>query len=387
MVPPSVGRVRILHTSDWHVGRTFHGRDLLADQDRVLSALADVVAERGVDVVLIAGDIYDRAVPSADAVQVATRALERIRRAGAEIVAISGNHDSAPRLGAFGSFLSAGGLHLRTATDAIASPVMLADDAGPVAVYGIPYLEPEIVRHRLGVDGRASHQAVLAEAMSRIRADLAGRGGCRSVVLTHAFVVGAVPGGSERSIAVGGVESVTGEIFDGVDYVALGHLHNQQVLDDRMRYSGAPLPYTFTEAGREKGCWLVDLAADGTTQTEWVGLPVVRPLATVRGMLAEVLTGNAHLVDHYLAVDLIDPVRPADPMHRLREVFPHVLSVSWEPPTGADRPIVVAAAADHSDRSVIAAFLADCRGGGPSGPEELLVDRALAAARGGAGAG
>jgi len=138
--------MRLLHTSDWHLGRTFHGQSLLADQEAVLGAVADLVAEHSVDVVLISGDIYDRAVPSPEAVQCATRVLARIRAAGASIVAISGNHDSAPRLGAFAEFLASGGLHLRTAASAVGDPVLLADSGGPVAVYPLPYLEPDLVR-------------------------------------------------------------------------------------------------------------------------------------------------------------------------------------------------------------------------------------------------
>src|ERR1700712_3164152 len=151
VLAPSVLIMRLLHTSDWHIGRTFHGQDLLEDQEFVLSALADLVAEHQVDAVIIAGDIYDRAVPSAEAVQVATRALQRIREAGAAIVASSGNHDSAPRLGAVADFLATGGLHLRTSVAGVADPILVADAAGPVAIYAIPYLEPEVTRSALGV--------------------------------------------------------------------------------------------------------------------------------------------------------------------------------------------------------------------------------------------
>lgn len=377
--------MRLLHTSDWHVGRTFHGQDLLADQEQVLAALARLVAEHRVEVVVVSGDLYDRAVPSAESVQVATRALQRIRRAGAEIVAISGNHDSAPRMGAFSSFLAAGGLHLGTAVRDIAVPVLLHDSHGPVALYPIPYLEPEIVRHGLGLPGPASHQAVLAVAMDLVRSDLAGRpAGTRSVVLAHAFVVGAVPGGSERSIAVGGVESVTGEVFDGIDYVALGHLHTAQVLSNRMRYCGSPLAYSFGEAGRTKGVWLVDLAQDGAVAAARLDLPVIRPLATVRGCLDEILEHRTDLVDHFLAVELTDPVRPVDPMRRVREVFPFALTVSWQPPAGSALPAYPIPAQGSSDQAVITSFLHECRGGSASAAEQVLLDRALAQPRVGA---
>jgi exonuclease SbcD len=255
--------VRILHTSDWHVGRTFHGADLLAEQEAVLGHLADLVAGEAIDAVLVAGDIYDRAVPSAEAVRVATKAVARIRAAGAQLVVTPGNHDSAPRLGAFAEFAAAGGLHLRTTVAGLAEPVLLEGDGGPVAVYGIPYLEPEPARHALGVPEARGHTGVLTEAMRRIRADLGTRPGVRSVVLAHAFVTGGSSSESERTIAVGGVEQVPGDVFDGVDYVALGHLHGPQTLAEHLRYSGSPLAYSFSEARQRKSVWLVDLDAAG----------------------------------------------------------------------------------------------------------------------------
>ncbi len=375
--------MRLLHTSDWHIGRTFHGQDLLADQEFVLSALADLVAEHQVDAVIVAGDIYDRAVPSAEAVQVATRALQRIRAAGAVIVASSGNHDSAPRLGAFTDFLASGGLHLRTSVAGVGQPVMLADDAGPVAIYALPYLEPELTRAALQVTGKAGHQAVMSAAMDLVRTDLAERdSSTRSIVAAHAFVVGGVAGGSERSIAVGGIESVSSDVFDGVDYVALGHLHGAQRLSARMRYSGSPLPYSFGEAGHRKGVWLIDLAADGSVTDTWLELPVIRSLATVTGNLADLLLGHADLTDHYLAVVLTDPVRPLEPMRRLRERYPYALTVSWEPPARMSaHPMASVAADSTTDAEVLAQFLLDCRGCGATPTEQMLLDESLSADR------
>ncbi|HET8589551.1 MAG TPA: exonuclease SbcCD subunit D [Nakamurella sp.] len=377
--------MRLLHTSDWHVGRTFHGHDLLDDQRAVLAALADLAAEHAVDAVLISGDVYDRAVPSADAMQVAARAVTGIRAAGADIVAIAGNHDSAPRLGVFTDVLEVGGLHLRTDPRRIADPVLLQDGDGPIAVYAIPYLEPEVVRAALGLDGSGplGHQAVLEAAMAMVRADLASRpAATRSVVLAHAFVVGGAASGSERSIAVGGVESVASTVFDGIDYVALGHLHGRQRLSDRMRYSGSPLPYSFTESGHRKGAWLVDLGADGVPTARWLDLPVVRPLATVRGTLDQILSEHDDLADHYLAVELTDPVRPADPMRRLRECFPFAVTLSWQPdgvaPQSVSFPAVTATAPDED---IVEAFLADCRGAGADPGERQIIASALAALR------
>jgi exonuclease SbcD len=375
--------MRLLHTSDWHLGRTFHGQSLLADQETVLSALADLAAEHQVDAVLIAGDLYDRAVPSPESVQCATRVLARIRAAGSSIIVISGNHDSAPRLGAFADFLAAGGLHLRTAAAGVGTPVLLDDPAGPVAFYPVPYLEPDLARGIWELPAPASHQHVLTRALEEARTDLAGRpAGTRSVVLAHAFVVGASPGGSERSIAVGGVESVTAEIFDGFDYVALGHLHSPQVIADRIRYSGSPLPYSFSEAGQQKSVWLVDLDPAGDVQTRRLELPMVRRLATVRGTMAEILSREDDLADAYLSVELTDTTRPLEPMRRLREVFPHTLVAAWVPdvPSGPlnNRRMPVG---QRTDTLLVTDFVTDARGTEPNPRERTLLQDAIAAER------
>ncbi|WP_007026892.1 exonuclease SbcCD subunit D [Saccharomonospora iraqiensis] len=372
--------MRLLHTSDWHVGRTFHGADLLADQDAVLSHLAELVERESVDVVVVAGDVYDRAVPSADAVRVATRALTRLRRAGAELVLTPGNHDSAARLGAFGEFAESGGLHLRTAVDDLDRPVLLHDAHGPVAIYGIPYLEPDTARHSLGVPDARGHTGVLTEAMRRVTTDLATRpSSTRSVVAAHAFVTGGAGSESERTIAVGGVEQVPGSVFDGVDYVALGHLHGPQRLAEHLRYSGSPVAYSFSETAR-KAVWLVDLDADGLAGVQRRDLPVPRELATVRGRLDDLVESAEHdaLVECYLSVTLTDQVRPVDAMRKLRERFPHTLHLEWEPEGGRSTVLRYSdAVRGRSDREIAATFLADCRGAPPGEREDALLTRAL----------
>ncbi|UZJ24032.1 exonuclease SbcCD subunit D [Rhodococcus antarcticus] len=373
--------MRLLHTSDWHVGRTFHGTDLLDDQARALEQLAGLVAAHGVDVVLVAGDVYDRAVPNAGSVEVCTRALEQIRAAGAVIVATPGNHDSATRLGAAASFAAAGGLHLRTRTAELDVPVLLSDTHGEVAVYGLPFLEPDTARHALGEPGARSHADVLGVAMDRVRADLAARPGVRSVVLAHAFVVGGEATGSERTISVGGVETVPAGVFDGVDYVALGHLHSPQVLSERVRYSGSPLPYSFGERSHRKAVWLVDLGPHGLEQVQRVDLPVVRGLSQLTGPLPGLLADPAHTAaeDHYVSAVLTDPVRPLDAMRRLQVRFPHAVHLEWQRPGSAGALRYAEKVRGRSDAQVVDSFLTDVRGA-PQAWESELVTEGLRAA-------
>jgi DNA repair protein SbcD/Mre11 len=376
--------MRLLHTSDWHIGRSLHGADLLREQEEVLSGLADVVGAEAVDVVVVVGDVYDRAVPSADATGVLDRVIGRLLRAGAAVVLTPGNHDSARRLGTFSGLLSAAGLHVRATTAGLDEPVLLRDEHGEVAVYGLPYLEPEIARHELGVPGARSHEAVLAEAMGRVRRDLFLRPGARSVVLAHAFVGGGVPSDSERDICVGGVDLVPAAVFDGVDYVALGHLHRPQTLTERLRYSGSPLAYSFGEAGQEKQVWLVDLDATGLAGVRALALPTPRPLTVLTGTLDELLADPAHTAveEHFVSARLTDEVRPSDPMRQLQTRFPHCVHLEWTGSAGGgDGRSYQERLRGRSDLEVAGEFVIHVRDGvGMSDAERELLVRALGAA-------
>ncbi|MEV6134783.1 exonuclease SbcCD subunit D [Nocardia sp. NPDC051990] len=373
--------MRMLHTSDWHIGRTFHGVDLLTDQAAALAAIAELVAAESVDVVVLPGDVYDRSIPSADAIAVCIEGFEAIRAAGAQIIATSGNHDSPTRLGAGASFAAAGGLHLRTTVAAADRPVLMSDEHGAIACYGIPYLEPEITRAELGVPQARSHAEILDAAMSRIRADIAERPGTRTVVLAHAFVVGGEATGSERSISVGGVETVPLSAFDGIDYVALGHLHSPQTLSASVRYSGSPLPYSFAETSHRKAVWLVDLDATGLRSVQRRDLPLVRGLSRLTGTLDELLTAAAYseVEQHYVSATLTDYARPVDAMRKLRERFPHAVHVEWSRPEGNPELRYRERVHGRRDTEVAQSFLSDVRGE-PTPGEMVWLERALAAA-------
>src|SRR5262245_55876746 len=195
--------MRFLHTSDWHLGRSFHREGLLDAQSAYIDHLVDVIRSEQVDAVLVSGDIYDRALPPVDAVELANDALKRLIATGTRVIMSSGNHDSAQRLGFAADLIDAAGVHLRTDPARLAEPVVLADRHGSVGFYAIPYLEPDLVRATLGVEERA-HQAVVAAAMRQVRAHRS-QSGHRAVVLAHVFVAGATASQSERDISVGGV--------------------------------------------------------------------------------------------------------------------------------------------------------------------------------------
>ncbi|MFH8570571.1 exonuclease SbcCD subunit D [Streptomyces sp. NPDC017993] len=359
--------MRILHTSDWHLGRSFHRVSLLTAQRTFLDHLVETVRGRQVDAVLVAGDIYDRAVPPLAAVELFDDVLHRLADLGVPTVMISGNHDSARRLGVGSGLMRQAGIHLRTDPAACATPVLLDDEHGPVALYGLPYLEPAMVREELGAR-RADHAEVLGAAMDRVRADLADRPtGTRSVVLAHAFVTGGAVSDSERDITVGGVASVPAAVFDGVDYAALGHLHGAQTLSPRVRYSGSPLAYSFSEAGHRKSSWLVDLDAAGEVHAERVDCPVPRPLARLRGTLEQLLDDPALAAgeEAWVEATLTDSSRPHEPMARLAKRFPHIVSLVFDPDEGPARSLASYAQRlrGRSDQEIAEDFVEHVRAG------------------------
>ena len=296
---------------------------------------------------------------------------------------ISGNHDSARRLGFGSGLLDKAGVHLRTHVAKLARPVLLEDAHGPVAVYGVPYAEPDAVRGELGPDVKG-HAGVLGHAVRCIRADADARGVRRRVVMAHGWVTGGAASESERDITVGGVGQVPADTFAGFSYVALGHLHGQQTLAGHLRYSGSPLPYSFSEATHHKGSWLVELDANGTKRAERVPAPTYRRLSLLRGRLADLL-GSALYTQYeqdFVSVILTDPSRPEGPMDALRARFPHILVLSFEPEGAVpDARCYRARVAGRDDQAIAEEFVQHVRNAPATDGERRLLTEAFQAAR------
>lgn len=365
--------MRVLHTSDWHLGRSFHRESLLAAQGVFVDHLIETVRSERIDVVAVSGDVYDRALPSVDAVDLCNQALRRLVDARVRTVLISGNHDSARRLGFGADLIDAAGVHLRTDPARVGEPVVVGD----VAFYGIPYLEPELVRVPWELPER-THTAAIGHAMSLVRADLARRGP-RSVVLAHAFVTGGRGSDSERDISVGGVAHVPVHTFDGVDYVALGHLHGRQRMSETARYSGSPIAYSFSEAGQTKGSWVVDIGPGGYEGAEFVEAPVPRPVSRLTGRIDDLLAAPeyARHEEHWLQVTLVDRIRPKGAMERLRARFPHTLALSFEPEGGVHETVTRARAAGRPEIDVALDFVREVRGEAADPAETRLLREAV----------
>jgi exonuclease SbcD len=370
--------VRFIHTSDWHLGRSFHKVGLLDAQARYLDHLVEVVSAEGVDAVLVSGDVYDRALPAPDTVELLSQGVTRLIDAGAVVVLSSGNHDSAIRLGFASKLLARAGLHIRTSLSSIGAPVRIKD----VDVYPLPYLEPSVAADAVGALER-THAAVLKAAMDTVRAQASSRSGC-PVVMAHAFVTGGATSASERDISAGGVSAVHPEVFAQADYVALGHLHGPQVISETVRYSGSPIALSFSEAAHHKSSVLVDVSA-GALSAEAIAVPPTKSLAILRGDLADLLRDPAHhgAESAYCQVTLTDPVRPLGAMERLRRRFPDTLVLLFQPAGPQAVPRAGAASLrQRSDLDLCCDFLAHVRGGHlASGPERDLVTAAVEGSR------
>jgi len=384
--------LRILHTSDWHIGRRFERESLEDDQRAFLAWLAAVVDEERVDLVLVAGDVYDRSQPAEDAVALLDDGLDALRAAGARVALIPGNHDSARRLGFGAARQALGGVHVFADDQRPPVPWVFASGDERVAVLAVPFLDPYgVPAPRPAGDGSPrgrTHEHVLADALESGRALLDPGDPVPTVCVAHAYVSGAEESGSERALSVGGTDRVDPAVLAGFDYVALGHLHRPQRIggDDAVAYSGSPLPYSFSE-DHPKSVRLLEFDAGGLTGVDALPVPVGRPVVTLTGTLDELLTDASldRWLDHWVAARLTDEVVRTQPMERLRARFPHAVSLRYAPTSevaavarGADG----AAIEEQPKEDVIIEFLTELRGRAPERSERDLVRGALASALG-----
>jgi exonuclease SbcD len=346
--------MRLLHTSDWHLGRQFHQSSLLDEQAAAIDRMVELAADGGVDAVVVAGDLFDRAIPSTGAVELLDEALVRLRDTGAQVIAITGNHDSSARAGFGDRLMSRAGVSVRSDLTRLDDPVVVGAGDDAVAVYPIPYLDPVAAPRPADEEDtarrRPTHQSVLAAAMADVRADRRRRK-LPAVVVAHAFVANFAPrldeppveeSESERPLAVGGTDRVDQSVFRGAAYVALGHLHGPQSWDGgRITYSGSPLAYSFSEQHHRKGVRLVELDAGGLRSVEHVELGVGRGLCTIIGTLDELLVRPEHAAAEQLRVRavLTDVQLPAGAMARLRQRFPYAAEVVHRPPERDRAPL------------------------------------------------
>lgn len=379
------------------MGRIFHGESLLSEQREAVDRLVELAQDAEVNLVVIAGDLYDRAIPPADAISLFNEALVRLHDTGAKIVAIAGNHDSAARVAVADQLLEHAGVTIRGDVVRCTRPLRLdPDDGGPtVAVYPVPYLEPSLAGPLLGrlddtdttdASRRFRHHEVTGHATTLIRRHAASLGPVRTVVVAHTFVAGGTTSDSERDLTVGNIDLVAMSTFDEFDYVALGHLHRDQAFDGgRVAYSGTPLPYSFSEERDTKSVRIVEMDSRGLCRTEVVPLGVGRPLRTLRGAFDDLL-GNPDFADAEQArvrIQLTDLDLPVQAMPRLQQRFPHAVVLQHDPDGRAasgSRDVAAAVRDAATPLDLTLRFWADQHGADPSEKQVAVVTEALAAA-------
>ena len=321
--------MKILHTADWHIGRQFHNVSLLEDQRHVLAQIIDLLKQEAVDVMIIAGDIYDRSVPPADAVKLLDDTLHAIvEELGVPVIVIAGNHDGAERLGFGSRQLTQAGLHIAGPLSDVINPYIHTDTHGEVAFYSLPYMDPATVRNVFDVDIHGFDEAMIFMT-DRIKAyHAATHPNSRSVVISHCFLSGGEASDSERPLSVGGADQVSAGQFKAFNYTALGHLHQPQAKGgEHIRYSGSLLKYSFSEVEKAKSVTLIDLQADGSCEINELPLAPLRDMRVVEGTMDEILAnGKLDPGNHdYVLVRLFDTDAILDPMGKLRTVYSSVL--------------------------------------------------------------
>lgn len=319
--------MRFLHTSDWHLGKTLCNADLLQDQAHVLDQAVAMLRDTRAEALVVAGDIYDRAVPPKEAVALLDDLLNRVVRGlGVPVLLIAGNHDSPERLGFASGFLQAQGLHVAGPLVGEADPVVI----GGTAFHPLPYADPALARAAFGDGGIRTHQDALTAQLARARARHPE--GLPFVAVAHAFVTGSQVSDSELGLGVGGAGEVDVRVFEGCDYVALGHLHRpQEAGRPDVRYAGSPLKYSASEAGHVKAATLVELAPGEPARTEPLPFTPRRDLRRLRGRFEDLVQGAGGSREDYLFLELVDDGPVLDAMARLREVYPNILGIQPAP--------------------------------------------------------
>jgi exonuclease SbcD len=362
--------MRLLHTSDWHIGRNLNLFDLSDAQTQFINHIIEVVKTEKIDAVLISGDIYDRALPSLDAIATFEYALKELS-ALTKVIITSGNHDGARRLGFASSLLEGANIYIKTRIEDIDTPVLVSDEKKTIAIYGIPYLEPFTSSSKLITNPEEakkierSHQGVLSLAINRINADRTKTKHDHAVVMAHAWFTGGETDGSEIDISVGGIGNAPTSLLKNFDYAALGHIHRPQVIENHIRYSGSALHYSFKGAKSKRLTYIVDFSSPKPVISE-VFSPTYRELTELEDSMDNFLRLDkyAEFENHFLKIKLTDKPAPLQPMAQLRARFPWVVELTTL--TGKGKLPKWEEIRDKSDFDICCDFLDDVRGAAPN---------------------
>lgn len=325
--------MKFLHISDLHLGKRINEFSMIEDQIYILNQILEIAAAEQADGVMIAGDIYDKPVPSAEAVKVFDMFLTRLADRKIKVFAISGNHDSPERI-AFGAQLMSGrDVYLSPVYDGTAAKIVLTDDYGELYIYLLPFVKPAVMRHILEKEPDADlpesyHDAVSA-AVGRMKIDEKQR----NILIAHQFVTGAGRCDSE-DVSVGGIDNVDAEVFDAFDYVALGHIHSPQAVKrETVRYCGTPLKYSFSEAGQEKSVMVIECKEKGQVLLHTVPLVPLHDMRKIRGTYLEVTARSFYQgmnTGDYVQITLTDEEDVPDGLQKLRIIYPNLMQLIYD---------------------------------------------------------
>ena len=321
--------MKLMHLSDLHLGKIVNGFPMLEDQKVILEQILELARQEQPDGALIAGDVYDKRVPSAEAVMVLDDFLARLAEQ-CEVFLISGNHDSAERLAFGGRLMSASGVHISPVYSGTVKTVERSDEFGPVQIHLLPFVKPAHVRQFFREAEISGYTDAVRMALSGI--DTADGG--RHVLVTHQLVTGALPCGSEE-LSIGGSENVDAEVFEGFDYVALGHLHGpQRAGGEHIRYCGTPLKYSFSEVNHHKSVTFVTIRGRGEVQIDTKPLVHMRDLKEIRGTYQELMARSYYqdtdLPGSYLHITLTDEEDVPEALGRMRQVYPYIMKLTYD---------------------------------------------------------
>lgn len=322
--------MKLIHLSDLHLGKNVNGYSMIEDQKYILTEILRILEEEQPDGVLIAGDVYDKSIPSAEAVELFDDFLVKLSKRHLETFIISGNHDSAERL-AFGNrLMDASGIHLSPAYDGTVTPFIRSDEFGETAVYCLPFIKPAHVRRFYPDAEIASYTDAVKEAIAHMDIDPDRR----NVLITHQFVTGAVRSDSEE-ISVGGTDNVDASVFEPFDYVALGHIHGpQNIVENRIRYCGTPLKYSFSEANHHKSVSVVELKEKGNVTVRTIPLAPKHDMKEIRGTYEELTRkdyyDNTSYRTDYMHITLTDEEDIPDAVSKLKVIYTNLMKLDYD---------------------------------------------------------
>ncbi len=321
--------MKLIHLSDLHLGKRVNEFSMLEDQKYILTRCINIMDEERPDAVILAGDIYDKSVPSAEAVLLFDDFLVRLAKRGLQVFVISGNHDSPERIAFASRLLDAGGVHLSPVYGGKIEPIPLQDAFGTVNFFLLPFIKPAHVRRFFPAEEISSYTDAVRAAIGNMELNPQER----NVLVTHQFVTGAVRSESEES-TVGGADNVDACVFEAFDYVALGHIHGPQNIDsEKIRYCGTPLKYSFSEARHEKSVTVVELEEKGSLRVRTVPLVPRRDLREIRGSYMEVTARENYAgtnTDDYLHITLTDEEDIPDAVGKLRAIYPNLMKLDYD---------------------------------------------------------